>query len=157
MRFALEKGLSKLGRWLRFLGHKVEFIERTESVKDIPSGIDSVITTSRRFSEILKKHRIEHLLVPRDNWELQLFLVIKRYNLNTEPRMNVCVYCGEELVGVDPGMVKDRVPEGVLKYGSNFTLCPSCGAVFWRGSHFDRIKRKINTILKTYSSYNISP
>ncbi len=156
MRFILERGLGKLGRWLRFLGHRVEFIERAESIRDLPPDGDTVITTSGKFANILKKYKIEHLLVPRDNWELQFYLVIKKYDLDTKPLMSICVYCGEELLNVDVDKVRNRIPEGVAKYSSDFTLCPSCGAVFWKGSHYERIKNKINGILKAYSFYNIS-
>ncbi len=150
MRFLLERGLGKLGRWLRFLGYEVELFKGEVSLSDISDTHKIVITTSRRFADILSRRKLSFVLVPRDNWELQLCVVIRRLNLGTEPLLNICVYCGRNLIRVSKESVADKVPEGVLLYGKNFTLCPGCGAVFWQGSHYERIRNKIKEILEKY-------
>lgn len=157
MIFLLEKGLGKLGRWLRFLGYKVEFFRGEVNLSEAGDANKIVVTTSRRFADILSRKRLPFVLVPRDNWELQLYIVVNKFNLRTEPLLNICVYCGSNLIEVEKGEIADRIPPGVYEYGKDFTLCPGCGAVFWRGSHYSRIKEKLKHILKKYSYYNIRP
>jgi len=154
--FFLEKGLQKLGRWLRFLGYKVYFVDRADNFKKFIRSADVdktiIVTTSRKISDYLKSRKIEHILVPRDSWEFQLFLVIKRLNIKPELKLNICVYCNNNLKEIDKEIVKDKLPRGVLLTGKDFTKCDHCGAIFWKGSHYRRMVEKLERILRKYNS-----
>ena len=147
MRFYLEKNLEKLARWLRFLGYNAYTIKgRIELKKVPPDGI--FITTSRKWYEKLNKLGLQTFIVPRHDFELQLCSVIKHFRLRTELNLNLCAYCSAPLLEVDKKTVKERIPPRVYEEASDFTLCPDCGAVFWKGSHFKFMRKKLEKILR---------
>ncbi|GAB6066302.1 Mut7-C RNAse domain-containing protein [Aquifex pyrophilus] len=147
MKFYLEENLEKLARWLRFLGYPAYTIKGEINLSKIkPDGV--FITTSRRWYERLKKLGINAFLVPRHDFELQLCSVVKHFKLRHELSLNLCAYCSSPLVSVSREEVREKIPKRVYEEGEDFTLCPGCGAVFWKGSHYERMKRKLEEILK---------
>ncbi|HIQ48339.1 MAG TPA: hypothetical protein EYH58_01705 [Aquifex aeolicus] len=147
MKFYLEENLEKLARWLRFLGYSAYTIKgKIELKKFPPDGV--FITTSRKWYEKLNKLGLQAFIVPRHDFELQLCSVIKHFRLRAELTLNLCAYCSSPLLGVDKEEVKERIPPRVYEEASNFTLCPNCGAIFWKGSHFNRMKKRLKKILE---------
>jgi len=146
-KFYLEENLEKLARWLRFLGYPAEVIKGKVDLRKIkPDGV--FITTSRRWYERLNKLGLQAVLVPRHDFEIQLCTVIKTLSLKPQLKLNLCAYCSTPLLSVDREEVKGKVPKRVYEEATDFTLCPKCGAIFWKGSHFDRMERKLKEILK---------
>ena len=145
--FYLEENLEKLARWLRFLGYPAHTIKGKIQLKKIPP--DSIfITTSRDWFERLKKWGIDVFLVPRHDLELQLCLLIRSLNLQPELKLDLCAYCSSKLKPISREEVKNKVPPKVYEEAYDFTLCPNCGAIFWKGSHYERMKKKLGEILK---------
>jgi len=95
MKFLLENNLSKLAKWLRFLGHDVKVLEGEINLGELSKNQDrAFITTSKRWETTLKRMGINYLVVPRHDWELQLCAVIKHFNLSPELCLSRCAYCG---------------------------------------------------------------
>ena len=42
-----------------------------------------------------------------------------------------------------------RKDDMVYKYGRDFTLCQSCGKIYWKGSHHSRLKRILKEVLSS--------
>ncbi len=145
--FFLEGNLEKLARWLRFLGYPAYTIKGKITPKKIPPN-SVFVTTSKEWFERLKKIGYEVFLVPRHDFEYQLCSIVKHYNLKPELSLSLCAYCSSPLREVSKEEIKKKVPQRVYEEAYDFTLCPNCGAIFWKGSHYDRIKKKLKEILK---------
>ncbi len=145
--FYLEENLEKLARWLRFLGYPAYTIKGKVSLKKLnPDGI--FITTSKDWFDRLKKLGYEVFLVPRHDFEYQLCSVIKYYKLKSELSLDLCAYCSSPLKEISKEEIKDRIPPKVYEEAYDFTVCSNCGAIFWKGSHYERMKNKLKEILK---------
>jgi len=148
MRFLLESNLSRLAKWLRFLGHDVRVLEGEIEKGVLAENQDRIfITTSKRWEETLKRAGIGYLVVPRHDWKLQLCMVVKHFNLGTELSLDRCAYCGAELVSVRKEDVKERIPPRAYESAYDFTLCPRCGALFWKGTHYEGMRRTLEEAL----------
>lgn len=68
-------------------------------------------------------------------------------SLGIDPRSRLfsrCIRCNVELEPAVKGdRIAERVPAGVLARYREFWDCPSCGTVFWRGSHVRNTCRKL--------------
>ncbi|WP_461829283.1 Mut7-C RNAse domain-containing protein [Aquifex sp.] len=147
LNFSRKLYLEKLARWLRFLGYPAHTIKGRVQLNKIPA--DSIfITTSREWFERLRKIGYEVFLVPRHDFEYQLCSVVKHYNLKPKLELNLCAYCSSPLKPVSREDIKEKVPPRVYEEAYDFTLCPNCGAIFWKGSHYERMKEKLKEILK---------
>ncbi|WP_457600548.1 Mut7-C RNAse domain-containing protein [Hydrogenivirga sp.] len=149
MKFLLESNLSRLAKWLRFLGHDVKVLGGEINRRELARNQDRVfITTSKRWEDTLRKVGMRYLLVPRHDWELQLCMVLKHFGLKPELQLNRCAYCGTELTPVEKESVRDRVPPKAYGTAYDFTLCPKCGALFWKGTHYEGMVRMLESALK---------
>ncbi len=148
MKFLLENNLSKLAKWLRFLGHDVKVLEGEINLKVLAENQDRVfITTSKRWEASLKRVGVTYLVVPRHDWELQLCIVIKHFNLEPRLALNLCAYCGERLIRVRKEEFKDRIPPKAYPTAYDFTLCPRCNALFWKGTHYEGMVKMLERVL----------
>ncbi|RLJ70292.1 hypothetical protein BCF55_0560 [Hydrogenivirga caldilitoris] len=149
MKFLLESNLAKLAKWLRFLGHDVRVIEGPIRKEELAKNQDRVfITTSKRWEKTLKRANIRYLTVPRYDWELQLCMVVKHFGLEPKLKLDICAYCGAKLVPVKKEEVKERIPPKAYDTAYDFTLCPKCGALFWKGTHYEGMVRMLERALK---------
>jgi uncharacterized protein len=57
-----------------------------------------------------------------------------------------CRICNSALNEVPKDSVRRRVPAGVWTEQEAFTECPDCKRVFWRGSHYGRLKRLLGQV-----------
>ncbi len=57
-----------------------------------------------------------------------------------------CLECNELLTKEPPESVLGEVPSYIIKNFDEFHRCPACRRVFWRGSHFEAMVRKIEEI-----------
>lgn len=58
-----------------------------------------------------------------------------------------CLRCNAVLRPVARDVVLDRLPPGIVPAFREFHECPSCGRVYWRGSHYDRLRRRLDQAL----------
>jgi len=148
MKFLLENNLSRLAKWLRFLGHDVKVLEGKISRIALVEHQDRIfLTTSKRWEDTLRKANIKYLVVPRHDWELQLCMVVKCLGLQRKLRLDRCAYCSAELVRVDKEQFRERIPPKAYETAYDFTLCPRCGMLYWKGTHYEGMKRMLERAL----------
>jgi hypothetical protein len=51
--------------------------------------------------------------------------------------------CNRALVSLSREEARDRVPPHVYRTQADFRLCPACERVYWRGSHWRRMKEML--------------
>ncbi len=147
-RFLLEADLHRLAYWLRLLGQDALLLKGPIGKADIIKHPDRVfITTSRKLEPHFRAWGIEYLIIPKEDWKVQLCLLIRYFNIEPSLKLNRCYYCNTQLVGVSREEVKDRIPPMVYLYGEDFTLCPQCGKVYWKGSHHPKLRRTLRRVL----------
>jgi uncharacterized protein with PIN domain/sulfur carrier protein ThiS len=142
-RFEADVHLGRLARLLRMMGFDTSY--------DNDRSDDLIVAAARREQRIvlsrdrglLKRRAVTHgylvkSLVPRE----QLAEVISRFDLARRVRLFTrCLDCNEALVRVSRVSVLDRLPASVAETCSEFSRCPRCGGVFWRGSHWETMRR----------------
>ena len=146
----LESGLERVAYWLRLLGVDALILEGEVSKDKVLSYSDRVfITTSRKLEKHLKAWHVDYFVLPKEDWKVQLCLLLKYFKIEAKLKLNRCYHCNQELVLVNREEIKDKIPPLVYKYGRDFTLCPKCGKVYWKGSHHPKLKRILKNILSS--------
>lgn len=62
-----------------------------------------------------------------------------------------CMECNGKLQTVSLEEVADRVPPKVKEWQEEFYLCTGCEKVYWEGSHFEKLKEKVDYLADKYS------
>ncbi len=149
MRFLCDAMLGGLAKWLQAAGYDTYYASQGTDVSDrylTQKALDegrTLLTGDGGFLERkpVRDGQVAFLQVPHCPVEEQLRMVVESFRLVR--RVSRCMECNGELQTVPPGAVTDRVPDGVAGAHEEFFLCGGCDRVFWRGSHWDRIRGRL--------------
>ncbi|MBS0555530.1 MAG: twitching motility protein PilT, partial [Proteobacteria bacterium] len=59
----------------------------------------------------------------------------------------LCLECNAPLRAVAKPEIEHRLPEGVRERQQRFSTCDLCQRIFWEGSHWQRMRRLVDTLL----------
>ena len=74
-------------------------------------------------------------------------------NLTFDPTSSRCPKCNHMVSKATRGDVKNRVPEGTFRVVKEYWICPQCGGIYWRGSHWPRIVETLNSAARGSASF----
>ncbi len=75
--------------------------------------------------------------------EEQLRQVWQAFRLKPDQDLARCTVCNGELAAMEEEKAGKVVPEGVFLMNREFQQCKSCGKVYWRGTHWLNIKKRL--------------
>lgn len=150
-RFVADAHLGGLAHLLR--------MTRFDTLYDNHFGDDeivSVATAQRRIvltrdRDLLKRRAVTHGRYVRAlRSELQLREVLDRLDLarSAQP-FTRCLRCNTPLRAIDKAQIASRLPPGVLQRHERFAVCDGCARVFWEGTHWQRMRRLVDSLLGT--------
>ena len=132
-----DKTVGRLVKWLRILGIETELIE-ARSLENIPP--DKILLTRNR--EWAKRPQV--VLLPSDLVGEQLRFVLEKLALYPRIRpFTLCIHCNIRLKDVSREEVFGLVPDYIYETQAEFRLCPSCGRIYWPGSHRQRMLKQL--------------
>jgi len=150
VKFIADHNVGKLAKWLRMMGYDTLFFNGIDDSGMIATALaeDRVVLT--RDTEIMERRlvttgRLKAVLITSDEPERQLKQVIETLNLDIRFRLfSICLECNQPLVERNKEQVKDRVPPYVFKTQDQYMECPSCHRIYWRGTHWQAMTKKLN-------------
>lgn len=147
-RFAAEKTLGKLAKWLRLLGFDTLYEPEITAGRfiEILENDRIVLTRTQRIKKQLASRK--HIFIESDHLEKQLNQVVRELNLkltDTRP-FSRCLQCNVLIAAAEKDSVWGRVPDYIFEIHDHFQQCPGCGRIYWPGSHSQRSLEKIRTI-----------
>jgi uncharacterized protein with PIN domain len=153
MKFIVDCMLGKLAKWLKILGFDALFFSKIEDDELLAiAHREKRILLTRDTGLIQKARDIEALFLESEKWREQVEQVLGHFNLWGKIDSHTrCIACNVELKNLCKKDAKNLVTPFVYKHADSFALCPACGRVFWRGTHFKDMENKIEEILKKNS------
>ena len=151
MKFLCDDNLGKLAKYLRMLGFDTFFrvdIEDAELLGVMLKEDRLVLTRDHRLAGRIEPGR--HLLIATDLPEEQLKFVIDKLNLEIDKDnlFSICLECNAVCQAVDADEIKDKIFPYIIKTQDSFKRCPSCGRIYWQGSHYKDMVQKLKGIVK---------
>ena len=153
-KFIVDTNVGRLARWLRMMGYDALFINDIDDQGLVSIGLKerrAVVTKDTQIMErrVVTSGKLKALLVRGDDTKAQLRQVVKAMNLNPESRQfTLCLECNQPLVSRKKEEVKDLVPPYVFQTQSKYVQCPSCHRIYWQGTHWQRMKRDLETLME---------
>ena len=142
IRFVLDIHLGRLAAYLRLLGfdslYRNDFVD--EDLARISSAEDRILLTRDRG--LLKHARIRYGYCVRESEiRRQVLEVLRRYDLfDSIAPFRRCLRCNELLQPVPKESIHHKLPPRVERAYEEFHLCPACGRIYWKGSHYERMQ-----------------
>ncbi len=150
MRFIVDCMLGKLAKWLKILGFDALFFNKIEDEELLEiARKEKRILLTRDTGVIQEAKDVETFFLESEKWREQVVQVLDHFNLWGKIDSHTrCIACNRKLKHLSKKNAKNLVSPFVYKHAESFALCPGCGRVFWRGTHFKDMEHKIEEILK---------
>ena len=107
-----------------------------------------------RDTQIVKRRvvtsgQLKVILIQSDRPELQIRQVIDTLNLDCRLRpFAICLECNQPLLKRSKQQVEDLVPPYVFQTQSQYMECPACHRIYWRGTHWQAMTKKLEQYMK---------
>ncbi|GAB4297024.1 MAG: Mut7-C RNAse domain-containing protein [Oscillatoriaceae cyanobacterium] len=148
-RFILDLHLGKLAGYLRMLGFDTLYRNdyHDEELARVSSSENRILLT--RDIGLLKRGIVTHgYWVRATEPEQQIAEILRRFNLfDAVKPFRHCLHCNGTLTRVDKETIGHLLPPKTLEYYDQFHRCVSCGKIYWKGSHYQKMQDFINQIL----------
>ena len=152
IKFIVDQNAGRLVWWLRMMGYDSAFFTGIDDAAMVRQALaeDRVLLT--RDSGIIKRRavssgRLRAVLFHGDKPEQQIRQLLAEFDLTAPARpFTLCLECNEPLVRRSREEVTGRVPPYVFATQTQYTECPACRRVYWRGTHWQAMKKRLEEL-----------
>lgn len=147
-RFVVDVHLERLGRYLRLVG-----VDTLSPPDSDDAAIVELSLAERRIVLTRDRGLLKRARLQRGYWirsskpREQLVEVIRYFQLEGGlTPFSRCLICNSLLGPVNGSAVEKVVPLSVRASQTGFFACPGCGRVYWRGSHYRRMRQLLEKL-----------
>ena len=151
-RFAADRMLGKLAKWLRVLGYDAVYLRQAGDAEILARLGEGriLLTRDRRAKLWCKQGRV--FVVNANDPENQLREVVQGLGLAIlhNAVSSRCLKCNSLLEMASREEVREQVPEYIWQTQHQFCRCKDCGRVYWTGSHSERMRQRLEQIFSGF-------
>ena len=146
--------MGKLAKWLRMMGYDALFFEGSSDSQMIAMAMAENRVILTRDTQIMRRRvvtngRLKAVLIQSDEPERQMRQVMDTLRLDCQFQpFSICLECNQPLVERSREQVRDQVPPYVFQTQSQYMECPACHRIYWRGTHWQAMTRKLEHSVK---------
>jgi uncharacterized protein with PIN domain len=154
LKFIVDQNVGRLVKWLRIMGYDTIFFNGSNDSRMIATALAEGRVILTRDTQIMRrrvvtKGLLKAILIQSDDPEQQMLQVIETLNLDCNFRpFALCLECNEYLVERSKEEVKNRVPPYVFKTREQYMECPSCRRIYWRGTHWQAMTKRLEHFME---------
>lgn len=146
-RFVLDVHLGRLAAFLRLAGFDALYRRdcADSDLAAISAALKRILLS--RDQALLKRRIVTHgYYVRSTDPAQQLAEVVRRFDLRRTARpFTRCTVCNGAVTTVSREEAGDRVPPLSRQLYDDFRRCQDCGRVYWKGTHYGRLRRVLDT------------
>jgi uncharacterized protein with PIN domain len=144
-RFILDNHLGRLSAYLRMLGfdclYRNDF--QDEELAETAQREERILLSRDRRLLMRKSVMYGYCLRSLDSLE-QVSEVIRRFDLASRVSpFHRCLRCNHPLEPVSKEVVLERLEPLTRLYFDEFQICPACGQIYWKGSHYEKMQKLV--------------
>lgn len=150
MRFIVDINAGKLAKWLRIMGYDALLFRDKDDGDMIRLALKENRTILTKDTGILKRRLVtsgtlKAILIESEDTELQLQQVVRELGLDYHySPFSLCLECNETLAEKSRSDVQGMVPPYVYKTLKDYMQCPLCHRIYWRGTHWEAMRKKLD-------------
>ena len=147
-RFVLDTHLGRLAAYLRMLGFDTLYSNDYDDPCLTKISVDEhrILLTCDR--QLLMRKQITHGYFVRTRQpQQQLLEVLSRFDLyNNQQPFTRCMHCNGKIWPVKKQAIEAQLSSRTKKYYNEFFQCEMCNKIYWKGSHYLKMKSMIDNI-----------
>ena len=146
--FLVDGNVGRLAKWLRAMGYDARFMPERDDNNLVRTALQEDRILLTRDSLLMRRKLVttgvlQALLIRDDDYLVQLRQVVEALGLDTSGEFTRCMECNQPLKEIPRDAVRERVPPYVFQTQQEFKECPSCGKLYWQGTHWARMKEEM--------------
>jgi uncharacterized protein len=147
-RFVADGHLGRLSRNLRLLGFDVAYSQNADDRQLLEVMVRENRALLTRDRRLLMHSIVQHGYCPRSqNADEQTIEVIRRFDLaELIAPFTRCLRCNAPLEEAAKAEIIDKLEPLTKIYYDQFRRCPDCTKIYWSGSHFPKLQKRIEEI-----------
>jgi uncharacterized protein with PIN domain len=151
-KFVADNNVGKLARWLRLIGYDTILLSQKDDAQMIRIALSEnrvILTKDAQFMKrrLVTSGALKTLHIEQDDPEVQVQEVVENLNLDYGFKpFSRCLECNQALVARDKEEVKGLIPARVSETQTQFTQCPACHRVYWRGTHWQAMSKNLKDL-----------
>ena len=147
MKFAADKMLGRLTRWLRVIGQDVTYGPHLSGYGLIREARREGRLILTRDRGLTRKNPPDYLLIQSDQFREQLKQVVQACRLEPfKEAFTRCVECNTLLQPVPKEAVRERVPPYVFSNQERFSFCLRCQRIYWPATHQQKMVEQLKAL-----------
>ena len=149
-RFVADTHLGRLAAYLRLLGFDTVYRNDCDDPELVRISVGEGRILLTRDRGLLARRAVTHgYEVRRTGPRLQLAEVVGRFDLRRQAApFSRCLACNDRPRPVAKEAVLERLPPRIREEQDEIRLCPGCDRLFWKGSHYRRMRRFVEAVLR---------
>jgi uncharacterized protein with PIN domain len=140
----LDAMLGRLARWLRLAGYDAAYLNDADDLELVRVARAEGRLLLTRDVELARRRGVRALLIESQQVDEQLDEVRSAIGPPPEPVTPRCAMCNAPLGPLARAAARERVPPYVFRSQQEFSQCPTCRRVYWPGSHWQAIRRRVD-------------
>jgi uncharacterized protein with PIN domain len=148
VRFLADGMLGTLAKWLRILGCDTAYDVRWDDNEVARRARAEGRVLLSRDHGLLRRRGLPGLLIESQVLDEQLAQVFLAFGLRAERSFSRCPVCNSQLEQVPRTDAWGQVPPFVYATHDQFSLCPECDRFYWRGTHWQRMRKKLEELTR---------
>jgi hypothetical protein len=151
-KFIADNNVGKLARWLRMMGYDTLLFRQKDDAQMIKTALSEnrvILTKDTQFMKrrLVTNGKLRTIHIKQDDPKLQVQEVVKTLNLNYHFKpFSLCLECNQALIARDKEEVQNLVPSRVLEAQTQYTQCPACHRIYWQGTHWQAMVKKLQDL-----------
>jgi uncharacterized protein with PIN domain len=152
IKFIADNNVGKLARWLRLIGYDTLLFKQKDDGQMIKIALSEnrvILTKDNQFMKrrLVTNGKLKTIHIKYDDPKLQVQEVVKTLKLNYHFKpFSLCLECNRALIARDKAEVKNLVPAQVLETQTQYTQCPACHRIYWPGTHWQAMGKKLRDL-----------
>lgn len=152
VRFIVDNNVGKLARWLRLIGYDTLLFKQKDDSMMISIALNEGRVVLTKDAEFMKRRlvtsgKLKAVLIKQMEPRSQIREVVEALKLDYHFKpFSLCLECNQALVPRTREEVQSLVPPHVFITQTQYTQCPACHRVYWPGTHWQAMVRKLQDL-----------
>jgi len=152
VKFIADNNVGKLARWLRLMGYDTLLFKQKGDDRMIKTALSEdrvILTKDAQFMKrrLVTNGTLKTVHIEQDAPGLQVQEVVKTLGLDYYLKpFALCLECNRALMARSKDEVRDLVPARVFETQTQYTQCLACHRVYWPGTHWEAMGKKLRDL-----------
>lgn len=148
IKFVLDVHLGKLAAYLRLLGFDALYYNDCDDLElaELSASEQRLLLTCDLL--LLMRKQVSYGYCVRNRQpKQQLLEILSHFDLTSKTRpFTRCMHCNGITKPVDKQLIESQLLVKTKKYYDEFFQCKSCKKIYWKGSHYQKLKKMIDNL-----------